>query len=90
MIARDLKAKLLGMARKYPVVTLTGPRQSGKSTLLKTVFPDYEYVSLEDLDISFWAKLFKADAEQCKAIYAGDKSMKTSKGEVISWKDLSI
>jgi len=44
------------MSRKYPVVTLTGPRQSGKSTLLKESFPDYEYISLEDLDIRFFAQ----------------------------------
>ena len=34
----------------YPIVLLTGPRQSGKSTLLQYVFADYQYVSLEDLD----------------------------------------
>ena len=39
------------MASKFPVVTLTGPRQSGKSTLLKSCFADYKYVSLEDPDI---------------------------------------
>ena len=44
------------MSKKYPVVTLTGPRQSGKSTLLKASFPDYEYISLEDLDIRFFAQ----------------------------------
>ena len=46
MIERILKQKLLEMTNKYPIVTLTGPRQSGKSTLLKTSFPDYKYVSL--------------------------------------------
>ena len=34
MIERILKSKLIEMANKYPIVTLTGPRQSGKSTLL--------------------------------------------------------
>lgn len=43
------------MARKYPVVTLTGPRQSGKSTLLKNTFPDYNYVTVEDPDIRLFA-----------------------------------
>ncbi len=38
------------MAALFPVVSLTGPRQSGKSTLLKATFPDYDYVSLEELD----------------------------------------
>ena len=39
------------MAKNFPVVTLTGPRQSGKSTLLKSCFTDYKYISLEDPDI---------------------------------------
>jgi predicted AAA+ superfamily ATPase len=51
MIERTLKGKVIEMAGKFPVVTLTGPRQSGKSTLLKHTFPDYQYVSLEDLDL---------------------------------------
>lgn len=51
MIERSLKYELLRMAEKYPVVTLTGPRQSGKSTLLKTLFPHFSYVSLEDPDM---------------------------------------
>jgi predicted AAA+ superfamily ATPase len=44
------------MVAKYPVTTLTGPRQSGKSTLVKATFPDYEYVSLEDLDTRLFAQ----------------------------------
>lgn len=47
MISRELKSKLLEMAGKMPVLTLTGPRQSGKSTLVKQAFPDYHYVNLE-------------------------------------------
>ena len=43
------------MANKYPIVTLTGPRQSGKSTLLRNSFQDYEYVSLEDPDMRLFA-----------------------------------
>lgn len=50
MIERDLKGKLMQLASKYPIVTLTGPRQSGKSTLLRHAFPEYSYVSLEDPD----------------------------------------
>lgn len=48
MIYRDLYPILIELARKFPVITLTGPRQSGKSTLLKAAFPDYSYVSLEN------------------------------------------
>ena len=38
------------MTTLYPVVLLTGPRQSGKTTLLREKFAEYQYVSLEDLD----------------------------------------
>jgi len=55
MIERILKNKLLELITKYPIVTLTGPRQSGKSTLLRTSFPDYQYVSLEDPDMRLFA-----------------------------------
>ena len=50
MIARDSRDELLEMATEYPAVTILGPRQSGKTTLAKMVFPNYNYVSLEDLD----------------------------------------
>jgi predicted AAA+ superfamily ATPase len=50
MLRRTLHDKLKASARQYPVVTLTGPRQSGKTTLVKTVFPNYQYVSLEEPD----------------------------------------
>ncbi|MDR1226679.1 MAG: ATP-binding protein [Prevotellaceae bacterium] len=56
MIRREIANKLLEMATKYPILTLTGPRQSGKSTLLKKVFPEYEYVSLEDPDMRMFAQ----------------------------------
>ena len=55
MIERVLKTKLLDMISKYLIVTLTGPRQPGKSTLLKTSFPTYHYVSLEDPDMRLFA-----------------------------------
>lgn len=55
MIQRELEQKLREMAQKYPIVTLMGPRQSGKSTLLKATFPHYEYVSVEDPDIRLFA-----------------------------------
>ena len=56
MIYRTLKEKLIELSQKYPVVTLTGPRQSGKSTLLRYAFPDYKYVSLEDPDMRLLAE----------------------------------
>lgn len=50
MITRELQTKLIQLSTKFPFVTLTGPRQSGKSTLARMAFPDYRHVSLEDLD----------------------------------------
>ena len=55
MIARDLSSALLQAALQYPVVTLTGPRQSGKTTLCRALFPQLPYLSLEDPDIRRFA-----------------------------------
>lgn len=50
VVERFLRNGISAMLDKYPVVALTGPRQSGKTTLLKTLFPDYIYISLENPD----------------------------------------
>ena len=50
MLNRFLEKSLKRSAKKYPVVTVTGPRQSGKTTLTKHAFPEYDYISLEDPD----------------------------------------
>ncbi|MCK5689398.1 ATP-binding protein [Myxococcota bacterium] len=47
MIRRNLETKLLQSSKHYPVVTLSGPRQSGKTTLCRGLFPELDYVSLE-------------------------------------------
>ena len=49
-IPRDLTPKLIRAATQLPAVTLTGPRQSGKTTLCRTVFPRHPYVTLEAPD----------------------------------------
>lgn len=51
IIKRKLVGHLNKMLDKFPVVSLTGPRQSGKTTLLKEFFPDYNYFNLERLDL---------------------------------------
>ena len=50
MINRTIEPVLKDLAAKYPVVTLTGPRQSGKTTLCRKVFPDAPYANLENPD----------------------------------------
>jgi uncharacterized protein len=49
-IPRTLVAALKQRATQYPVVTLTGPRQSGKTTLTRQTFPGHQYISLERPD----------------------------------------
>ena len=51
MILRDTEAKLHRLLKGFPVITITGPRQSGKTTLARSVFADKPYLSLEDPDI---------------------------------------
>jgi hypothetical protein len=50
MIERIVASTALEASRRVPVVALTGPRQSGKSTLCRALFPDKPLVSLEDPD----------------------------------------
>jgi len=56
MIPRDITPKLHSLLESFPVVFLTGPRQSGKSTLLKSEFPHHTYVTLEDVALLERAK----------------------------------
>ncbi len=48
LIARQLGQKIRAVAEKMPVVSITGPRQSGKTTLAQQLFPDYAYANLEN------------------------------------------
>jgi len=50
MIQRTAANYVTRMAATFPVVSITGPRQSGKTTLARTAFPDYEYLNLENPD----------------------------------------
>jgi len=67
MIKREIESELLELSAQYPVVTVIGPRQSGKTTLVKKVFPNYSYCNLEhpetrhlaDSDINAFFHLYK-------------------------------
>ncbi|HVG06704.1 MAG TPA: ATP-binding protein [Thermoanaerobaculia bacterium] len=69
MIPRALETVLHDVARQYPVVTLTGPRQSGKTTLVREAFPDHAYASLEEPDLREYAL---ADPRGFLAQFAGN------------------
>lgn len=55
MIERRLGTKVQALARRFPVVTVTGPRQAGKTTLCRALFPRHRYVSLEAPDTCEYA-----------------------------------
>jgi predicted AAA+ superfamily ATPase len=56
MIQRQITQELMAAAAEYPVVTVFGPRQSGKTTLVRMTFPNKPYFSLEDPDIRLAAQ----------------------------------
>ena len=50
MVNRELFKKAAELLNKFPMIAITGPRQSGKTTFAKMLRPDYQYVNLEQLD----------------------------------------
>ena len=55
MVKRTIESKLLAYIKRYPVLTLTGPRQSGKTTLCRELFSKHKYFSLENIDTRNYA-----------------------------------
>ncbi len=55
-LKRSLKESIVIYLEKYPIIALTGPRQSGKTTFLKGEFPEYRYVNLENPDTRNFAE----------------------------------
>ena len=55
-IHRHISQQLQRAAQQFRAVFLTGPRQSGKTTLLKNLFPGHHYINLEEPDTRQWAK----------------------------------
>ena len=51
MIDRDIEPRLKMLAKQFPAIVLTGPRQSGKSTLCQKVFANLPYATLESPDV---------------------------------------
>ena len=56
MVVRHLTEHIKAAARTMPVVSITGPRQSGKTTLARAAFPDYAYANLENLPTRQFAR----------------------------------
>jgi hypothetical protein len=51
ILKRALAEQVLQASKEYPVIAIVGPRQSGKTTLAQTTFPEHKYISLEDFDV---------------------------------------
>ncbi len=68
MVPRRALGTLQSLARGFPVLAITGPRQSGKTTLARTAFPGLPYVNLEDPDTR---ELATADPRRFLARHAG-------------------
>ena len=66
MIKREIQKELISLSREYPVITITGPRQAGKTTLVRMVFPDYSYCNLEHPEIR---EIARSDAKALFNIY---------------------
>lgn len=95
MIPRIISPITQKMASWFPVVAVTGPRQSGKSTLLKSVFPDYTYLNLETRNLrtsaqadpvgfihSRPAHLFIDEAQYAPDIFAEIQAASDERGEM--------
>lgn len=51
LIDRKIESEIINLSKYFPVITITGPRQSGKTTLCKQLFPGFVYINLEDVEI---------------------------------------
>jgi len=56
MIDRQIEKELKLLKNEFPIIAILGPRQSGKTTLSKKVFKEYEYISFEDYDVREFAE----------------------------------
>lgn len=55
-IHRAIEKRIKKIAKQFPAIAITGPRQTGKSTLLKTLFPKHDYITLDDPEVRLSAK----------------------------------
>ena len=79
MIQRILARRLKTELAEYPVVTVFGPRQSGKTTIVRSTCPTFNYVSLEDKETR------DAAATDYKALYGTVQLLGSNKAVFLSY-----
>ena len=87
MVFRDLAPGLEQAARHAPAITLTGPRQSGKTTLSRAVFPEHPYVSLEAPDVRSFA-VDDPRGVSGPVPQGGDQPQFRTQGQLVPWAQL--
>ena len=86
LIERAVTTQLLELSKQYPIVQITGPRQSGKTTLAKATFPNHKYINLESLDLlKQWQIIANYPASSSYIIYAGDERLQRKAGQLLTW-----
>lgn len=89
IIKRSIVKNIRSLLGKYPIVGVTGPRQSGKTTMIREEFSDYSYVSLEHPDV---ARLVTKDPNAFFELHTGkliiDEAQKVP--ELFSWLQVKV
>ena len=98
-VKRSIEKKVLELAKQYPAITITGPRQSGKTTLVKNLFPEKPYISIEIKsgetitdsyfkNLNYYQKINPTQVEEKILIYAGDHSYQEKNCMIKNYKDI--
>lgn len=66
MFKRELESELKELAKGYPIVTVIGPRQSGKTTIVQQAFPKKMYANLEFPDKGGYPRIYKEQLDPTK------------------------
>jgi GTPase SAR1 family protein len=96
MIPRKATDKLLNLSAQFKAVAVIGPRQSGKTTLVKSLFPGKPFVSLEDPNTRSYALedprgVLAAGNDKGVVLYGGDQRQERSNGITMEgWERLAL
>jgi hypothetical protein len=97
MLSRRALRTLQDLARGFPIVAITGPRQSGMTTLAWQAFAALPYVNLDDLDTreragagARWCAFVGEAAANPLLVYGGDDDHRGADYEVLEWRSVGL